>query len=71
MKKYYCWLSHTCYVCSGGGKTKPGIHVREKEKYEMVSSCDSTPVVISADSRKQALVLFKQTTLFKNLYFDR
>ena len=55
MKKWCCWQSHTCYVCTGGGKRKPGLHARLTSKSEMTSPCDTIVVEVQACNRYDAL----------------
>jgi len=56
-KRYECWQSDTCYVCSGG-TGEPRYHASTKG-YQPTSPCDTTVTVIEAHSRAEALRKYK------------
>lgn len=62
MKTYFCWLSHTCWVCRGGSNPAY-VHVAQKVTWH--SPCDTVPVAIEAANRSEALKLFRKTPRYQ------
>ncbi len=58
VKKYDCWTSDTCYVCSGGTGI-PRYHASSLG-YRPTSPCDTLVTVIEAPNRVQALKKYKR-----------
>lgn len=52
---WYCWQSHTCYVCTGGGQAQPALHATRKPKATMTSPCDTVVIEVEAAGRYEAL----------------
>jgi hypothetical protein len=61
-KRYWLWWEDTCWVCTGGGATKPHLHVSSKGP-DLRSPCATTPVVVYAESRQQAIRTYREQLL--------
>jgi len=61
--RYTIWLSHTCWVCTGGGSVEPTVHA-SSGGYRPTSPCDTLPVTIDArdrgDAVRQARSIFRR-----------
>jgi len=52
---WYCWKSHTCYVCTGGGQVPPALHAARRPPTTMTSPCDTVVIEVEASCRYEAL----------------